>query len=281
MFLLVFYNIIIKPFERLETFAHKVSTGKFDEPLPMDKNNIFGLFTQSFDVMRASLLEAHQKQLIAERAKKELIASLSHDIKTLVTSIKLISELLQIGSTDPLIAKKLKTIELKADQIDRLMNDMLHSALEELDELKIHLSSENSDILLDLFKSIDHYSKVILDDIPSCLVEIDLVRMEQVIGNIISNSYKYAGTDINVTFTISGDFLQVDINDYGKGVESEAIELICSKFYRGENAKTSQKEGEGLGLYIAKQLMGKMRGGLEAFNRDDGFSVRLWIKLSR
>jgi signal transduction histidine kinase len=277
---LVIYRMVVKPFERLEIFAHKISDGKFDEPLPMDRNNMFGLFTQSFDVMRDSLLKARQKQILAERAKKELIASLNHDIKTPVTSIRLTSELLQAVNTDPAIVDKLKIIEMKADQIGRLMNDMLQSALEELGELKITVTSEESGILRDMFKNADHLSKIRIGDIPSCLVELDSARMEQVVGNIIANSYKYAGTDIDVAFRICDNTMHIDINDYGKGVDSDELELICTKFYRGENARASQKEGEGLGLFISKLLMEKMRGGLQALNREDGFTVRLWIQLS-
>ncbi|MCL1965058.1 MAG: HAMP domain-containing histidine kinase [Firmicutes bacterium] len=279
--LFVLYRMVMKPFERLKTFAHKISTGKFDEPLPMDRNNIFGLFTQSFDIMRASLLEAHQKKLLAQRAQKELIAALNHDIKTPVTSIRLTSELLQAVNTDPAVAEKLKLIEMKADQIDRLMNDMLRGALEELEELTVSVASEDSGVLRALFQTADNLSKIRLGDIPSCLVEIDVARMEQVIDNIITNSYKYAATEIDVDFAICKEVLRVDIHDYGKGVRPDEVELICVKFYRGENAKASQKEGEGLGLYIAKQIMEKMGGGLEAFNRDHGFGVRLWIRISR
>ena len=280
-FLLMMYSILIKPFLRLEKFAHRITTGHFDQPLPMDKNNLFGLFTQSFDVMRLSLLEARQNQIKAERAKKELVASLSHDIKTPVTSIRLISEFLQAGTNDSVILEKLKTIEIKADQIDRLMNNMLHNALEELGELKVNLSSLESNIFQKLFKDTDHFSKIKTGNIPECLIDLDITRMEQVIGNIITNSYKYADTIIDVDFKIYGELFQIDINDYGRGVDPQTLELICVKFYRGENAKTLKKEGEGLGLYIAKILMEKMNGGLEAYNRDDGFTIRLLLRLSR
>jgi len=290
---------LVRPFWRLQSFAHKISTGKFDEPLPMGKNNAFGLFTQSFDVMRASLLEARQNQLRAEREKKELVASLSHDVKTPVTSIRLIAELLQVEIADPAASTKLRTIELKADQIDRLMNDMMHNALEELGELKVNPSTVGSAALRELFESADHQGKVRIGRIPECLIEIDVMRMEQVIGNIIANSYKYAGTQIDVEFDLRDGMLCADVGDYGAGVGADEIEYIATKFYRGENAKASHKEGEGLGLYIAGQLMDKMGGGLEAFNRADeptalngfdgpaafnragGFTVRLWIRLSR
>lgn len=280
VFLAALHRIIVKPFIRLEMFAHKITNGLLDEPLPMDRNNIFGLFTQSFDVMRASLLEARQNRLKSERAKKELIASLSHDVKTPITSIRLITELLQASVSDIDLLEKLKTVEIKADQIDRLMNNLLHSALEELGELNVNLSTEESGILRELFTGAGHFSEIRVGEIPGCLIEIDILRMEQVIGNIFSNSRKYAGTDIDVDFELYGEMLQVDINDYGKGVEPEELELICTQFYRGENAKAMQKEGEGMGLYIAKLLMEKMNGGLEALNRANGFTIRLWIRLS-
>ena len=279
-FLLVIHNALVKPFKRLQSFAHKITTGRLDEPLPMDRGNIFGLFTQSFDVMRESLLEARRNQLQAERAKKELIASLNHDVKTPVTSIRLISELLQAGTTEAATMDKLKTIETKADQIDRLMNDMMHSALEELGELKVVVTSEDSRVLRELFVEADDLSKVCVGDIPICLLDFDHMRMEQIIGNIITNSYKYAGTKIDVNFAVHNELLQIDVNDYGDGVDPDELELIATKFYRGANATASHKEGEGLGLYIAKLLMVKMGGALEAFNRDDGFTIRLLLRLS-
>jgi len=108
-----------------------------------------------------------------------------------------------------------------------------------------------------------------------------VVRMEQVIGNIITNSYKYAGTDLQIRFEALEDLLHIWLKDFGNGVSPEELELICTKFYRGENAKAAQKGGEGLGLYIAKQLMEKMGGGLEALNESDGFVIHFWIPLSR
>jgi signal transduction histidine kinase len=161
------------------------------------------------------------------------------------------------------------------------MNDMLHSTLKELGALKVDLASEESKLLPLLIKEADHLSKARICDIPSCLLEFDKLRMEQVIGNIIDNSYKYAGTDIDVDFQLREDVLQVDIQDYGRGVGPDELELIFTKFYRGENAIASQKGGTGLGLYIAKQLMEKMDGGLEAFNLSGGFGIRLWIQLSK
>ncbi len=289
IFLLMLHKILIKPFNRLEKFAYKISVGNFDEPLPMDKNNTFGLFTQTFDIMRESLLEAQRSRNKIELAQKELIASLSHDIKTPITSIQLMTELLQaINDNDKndsdnynVIAETLETIETKTTQIDLLVSDLLNSALEELGELKVSVTTTESKVLPTIFQNNDPSLKIRIGTIPVCLIEIDVMRMEQIVGNIITNSYKYADTYIDVDFKVNGKYLQININDYGKGIHSEEQELIFTKFYRGENAKNSQREGEGLGLYISKILMEKMGGGIEAFNRTDGFTVRMSLCLSR
>ena len=104
--------------------------------------------------------------------------------------------------------------------------------------------------------------------------------MSQVIGNIISNSYKYAGTKIDVEYGVKEKYLEMSIKDYGSGVSRDELELITNKFYRGKNAEESQKEGSGLGLYISKSLMSKMNGELICDSDDEGFSVTVLIPVS-
>lgn len=280
-FLLTLHYVLVKPFMQMEAFAHRIAAGRLDEPLPMDKRNLFGLFTQSFDIMRESLREARHNQAAAERAKKEWIASLSHDLKTPLTSIQIISELLRAGTSDAAAIDKLKTIEQKAGQIDRLMNDLMRSALEELGELAVSAESTDSAVLARIFGEADPLSRARIGPVPPCLIELDAVRFAQVAGNIIANSYKYADTPIDIEFALCDGQMRVDVSDYGPGVRAEEQELITAKFYRGEGAKAAHKEGEGLGLYIAKYIMGKMGGGLETLNRGDGFTARLWIRLSQ
>ena len=94
--------------------------------------------------------------------------------------------------------------------------------------------------------------------------------MSQVIGNIISNSYKYADTKIDISYDFSGNYLEMIIKDYGEGVAPEEIELLTNKFYRGRK-NTAGKDGSGLGLYISSELMKKMQGQLICINDKEGF----------
>ncbi len=104
--------------------------------------------------------------------------------------------------------------------------------------------------------------------------------MRQVIGNIIDNCYKYAKTQIDVSFLLTDDFLRMNIEDHGPGVSPDEIGLITNRFYRGRRWAGSEEEGSGLGLFLAQKLMENMGGQLLVENTTTGFCVTLLIKLS-
>ncbi len=274
------YRVILHPFRRLTVFARQITDGHLDTQLPMDRHNIFGAFTESFDLMRESLREARHREMAANQSKNEMIASLSHDIKTPVTSIRLLAEFLQVQITDAGQLEKLTAIEAKTRQIDYLMNNLLQNTLEDLGHLEVICADEESRKLSEIVRGVHIRSDVTVTSPPPCLIRIDSNRMEQIISNILYNAEKYAGTSVTVTFTMADPFLQMDIHDYGKGVKETEVEYLCEKFYRGQTAAESGKEGEGLGLYISRSLMNKMNGELTCINKPDGFTVRLMIPLS-
>lgn len=281
-FILYFYCLyknILFPFKNLQNFAGQIASGNLDAPLLMDKNNIFGAFTESFDIMREELNKAKEKEYLANKSKKELVASLSHDIKTPTTSIQLISELLLASTDDEKVKSKISTIYNKANEINHLITDMFNAALEELQELNVNVSEEYSYSLETLFKNADYYNLVNISHIPPCIIRTDLLRLQQVINNIITNSYKYADTKIDVTFSLEKYYLKVNIKDYGEGVSTDEIPFLFNKFYRGKNSAIKKQNGSGLGLYISKYLMNKMDGEISCFTETDGFKVELLIPL--
>lgn len=271
---------ILNPFKKMQKFAGCIAGGNLDIPLEMDKNNAFGNFTESFDLMREELKMAKQKEYLANESKKELVASLSHDIKTPITSIKLISELLLAKIQDEQIQGKLQGIYNKAEQINHLITDMFHATLEELGELKVETRDEYSERLIEYLNNADYNNHIILSEFPECMICIDPIRMEQIIGNIINNSYKYANTTIEVSACLLGGYLQLNIKDYGKGIAGEELPLIFNKFYRSKTKEVQEKSGAGLGLYISKFLIEKMGGEINAQNMEDGFIIRLFIPMS-
>ena len=277
LFLLWVYRNIIKPFEDLKEFASDIASGDLDKPLKMDRGNIFGSFTESFDIMRTELSEAKQKEYEAQRSKMELVSQLSHDIKTPVASIKALGELLEAQSTDPKTKERLGSIVTKADNIDAMVSDLFTETLTELNELNVETSEQESRILDRIIKDADHMDLVTGRNVEECIIMCDPLRVTQVVNNIIFNSYKYARTKIHLESHIEDDYLVVSFTDEGGGVSNDEIPMITKRFRRGENAKG--KPGSGLGLAIAYELMEKMGGDLEVANADKGLRVRLFFKI--
>ena len=277
---------IIRPFAKMKDFASYVAAGDLDRPLEMDKGNMFGAFSESFDIMREELKASRARELFLQKKERELIASLSHDLKTPVTGIKLTSELMaaiffqnegqEITVTEDMTGK-MNNICKRADEIGVLVGDLFSSTLEDLGEFKVECSDENSAVIAEIVSKYDDRGLVRISEIPQVIVHIDKLRLSQVIGNIIFNSYKYAGTSIEISFRLDESFLEVSISDSGPGVPEDEIELITNKFYRGR--EHGDKEGSGLGLYIARILMDKMGGELSV-RSENGLCVTLLIPIS-
>ena len=312
--ILIVYRFEIKPVSEMENFASEIAKGNLDVPLPIHKNNMFGNFTESFDIMREELKASKERELEAEKAKREMVAELSHDLKTPVATIRATCEVLDLiyrkdieklenelkakadnfNDTDKEEAEqrlsglksnleKIGYIYNKSDMINELVGSVFRATLDDMQEIKIE-PKENESVTI--FRELKEYGNIVLENaIPECLVYMDKLRMEQVIDNIVGNSYKYAGTDIHVSFdetemVLPGNgnkasFIKITIRDAGPGVSEDDLPLLTEKFHRGSNA--ADKQGYGLGLYLANHYMEKQGGGMEYYN-DNGFVVELLVK---
>lgn len=269
------YYSYIRPFRKLERFAAQIAKGNLDFPLAMQKTNYFGAFTESFDIMREELKKAKQGEYEANVSKKELVASLSHDIKTPVATIRAICEILLLKIKDEDTLEKIIIINRKAGTIDALISDMFHATLEDLSVLKIEPGEELSTIIYPMFEEINYDGRIhFQNEVPECLLCVDALRLNQVIDNVVNNSYKYAGTDIQVSFYDLKQAIQIKVTDHGAGVPAEELPLLLEKFYRGSNAEG--KDGSGLGLYLSRVFMEGM-GGRFSYESKDGFTVYLTL----
>lgn len=276
---IVFYIAlrILKPFGKLRDFADEVAHGNLDKPLEMNKGNYFGAFTESFDMMRNELKRSKEREDKLIQSRRDMVAQLSHDIKTPVASIIATSEVLKAKLSDK-ASDKLDVIIEKATQLAALSDELNGITKNEIDKLTVDCETVSSYELQEMIKNAD-YNGLIKDfELPDALVLIDRSRMKQVIDNVISNSYKYAGTEIEINVSISSEFLIVRIKDKGPGVKKEELKNICDKYVRGSEA--GDKEGAGLGLYTARQLMTAMNGDFQV-NSEYGeyFEVMLVIAM--
>ena len=246
-------------------------------PLMMDKEHVFGAFTESFDLMRSELKKARIAEKKASDDKKEMVAKLSHDIKTPVASIKSTSEIGMELTKEERTKEMFGVINDKTDQIKALVDNLFTSSVQDVNEIEVNPGAQPSEAISKLIKNSDYLNRASVFDIPECTVFYDKLRLQQVFDNIFMNSYKYADTSIKVNADLSDDYLVIRISDEGPGVKEEELPLIREKYRRGSN--TSEKDGAGLGLYLADNFMEKMDGKLGLRNLEPGFEVAIYLRL--
>ena len=308
-YLLYLRRVIISPFQKLKDFARRVAGGNLDIPLAMDRENLFGAFTESFDIMRDELKKARMAEAKANAEKKELVAKLSHDIRTPVASIKAAAEVGAALAGEGRTQENYGQIIRKADQIDALVSNLFTATLEELEQLTVAPVDMESSELAAMLESADYFNYAAVPPIPECLLYADRLRLQQVFDNIFANSYKYGGgapqgtgglqgtggrqgagafqetgtfpenRKIDVALRRENGYLAVCIEDYGGGVKEEELPFLKEKFRRGSN--TGNLEGAGLGLYISDFFLKEMGGELLVENGENGLRVTVVILLSK
>lgn len=273
------YLIVIRPFRKMKGFAERIAGGNLDVPLEMDRRNLFGAFTESFDIMRSELKKARLAEAQANAGKKELVAKLSHDVKTPVASIKAVAEVgLAVSNNEKDKANYTHVIG-KADQINNLISNLFTATLEELQQLTVTPTAVESKVIGDAIANADYMRRVTTSPkVPDCLVYADKLRLQQVFDNVFANSYKYADTEVTVSARLTDDSLCIAVEDFGGGVSEDELPTLKEKFKRGRNA--ANVEGAGLGLYISDYFVKEMRGELILENGEHGLKVTVCLPLA-
>lgn len=270
---------VVGPFERLRRFASDVASGDLDAPLEMDRGNVFGAWSESFDLMRTELAAARRREREAHESKRELVAQISHDIRTPVASISATAELMALRSEDPSVEQALGVIRGKTAQIERLMTELFQANDAQLASLSVTPHEFASTDLEPLIRAADPQGLTRIGAIAECILHGDRRRLEQVIDNVVANSAKYAGTPIDVAGRIVGPLLELTFADRGPGVPEAELSAIFGRGARGSNV--GDVPGQGLGLFTSAYLMERMGGSIGAVNRyGGGLLVTVFIPLA-
>lgn len=272
------YIAIIRPFEKMKKFAGEIAKGNFDIPLQYERSNYFGDFTWSFDCMRREIVKARSCEREAIENNKTVIATLSHDIKTPIASIRAYAEGLEanLDATPQKRARYLNVIMKKCDEVSRLTNDLFLHSISDLEKLKV--LPEETEICAFMEQAAaemaaEKQDVVFEKETEEIVALIDRNRMLQITENLISNARKYAKTNITVRIRREGEIVKISFFDGGKGIPAEDLPFIFDEFYRGKNC--GKESGSGLGLYIVKYLMEQMNGAVMLYNHADGLEAEL------
>ena len=285
IYVIYLYVRVIIPLRKMKRFSDRIRSGNFDVPDATDTSKAFGMFSESYSIVYDELRRSRQREIQLKEKEKEALAKVGRKLSDPLNAIKLSSELIRTQ----LITKEDKESAYMLDKIGKIydtadtmstdVNDILSTALDDLGEFIVNCSDVESRILEDMVRKSDHRHVVSMTPVPYVLIHIDAARMRKVIESVIDNSYRYANSQIDVSFLQTDEYLQMKISDHGPGVPDDEIDLITGRFYRGRQWADSVEKGEGLGLYVSCTIMEKMCGKLYVENTGTGLCVTLLIRL--
>ncbi len=276
------YRSIVQPLGKLKTAAENISEGNLNFSLAAESNDEIGELYDSFEQMRIKLRSQIDRNIQYEEDSKELLSNISHDLKTPMTSIKGYIEGLMDGVADTpeKQSKYLHTIYNKVMDMDALIEELyLYSKLDSntltYNFAKINLDSYFQDcvdeISMDLESQGIGFAYFNYTDRDTVIIA-DPEELKRVINNIISNSIKYASPDrkleIELRITEEPEFVEIDIEDNGRGIAKQEVPLIFDRCYRTDASRTSSQGGSGLGLSIAKKIIEEHGGKIWAVSTE-------------
>jgi len=291
LFFLRLEKRIFKPIEELRNGVEEIAKGNYEVKVECSVSNEIGLLVYSFNEMAQKLREGEKIKAEYEENRKSLIASISHDLKTPITSIQGYIEAILEGNG--LLTenkdKYLQIIHHNIVYVNKLIDDLF--LFTKLDMQKLNFQFETvlikaymSDLMEEFkFELEERQSELIYtDDLEQDFtVCMDRKRIQQAVRNIIGNALKYGpeeGLVIKVELLKHGDFACIDINDNGPGIPEDKLPYIFNRFYRVDNERTKDLVSTGLGLAIARELV-EAHGGSIAVSSAEGSGTRFIITL--
>ncbi len=275
-------NKIIRPFMVLSNVPYELAKGRLGAEMEESKDRFFGRFAWGISMLRDNLKDSQMKALRLEKEKKLLLLSISHDIKTPLSTIKLYAKALEEGlyNTEEKQINAARQIEKLSGQIEGFVKEIVKHSSEEI----LHVEVENSEFYLkDFVEMIKQYylpkcrlmmTEFLVGDYDNKLLKGSRDGAFEVVENIMENAFKYGdGGRIEITFYEQEYCQLVKIRNTGISVKAEEMPHLFDSFYRGSNA--GDKDGNGLGLYICREIMRKMEGEVFAQGEEDGMSFQL------
>ncbi len=286
VFLYIWRKIIL-PFGRLSSVPQELARGNLAVAIPEEKSRFFGKFTWGVNMLRESVEDSRRKEISMQRDKKLLLLSLSHDIKTPLSAIKLNAKALAKGlyQDEEKRRSAAESINSRADEIENFVSQITQAASEDfmtfevvqgeafLSQIigKIHARYAPQLAMSGTELKIDQYE----DGILSC----DPDRLGECLQNLVENAIKYGdGRVIEIGFDRMDGCQLICVSNSGCQLERKELPQIFESFHRGSNS--AGVNGNGLGLFICKRLMGLMGGEVYADIKDGFFSVTLVVKLA-
>lgn len=287
------YRSVLRPLSKLQEATRKIRDGNLDFTLEVEEDDEIGELCQDFEEMRIRLKENAEEKIQYDIENKELISNISHDLKTPITAIKGYVEGIMDGvaSSPEKLDKYIRTIYNKANDMDRLIDELTFYSKIDTNKIpyefnKINVNSYFGDCVEEVGLDMDSrnielgYFNYVSDDV---VVIADAEQMKRVINNIISNSVKYMDKPkgiINIRIKDVEDFIQIEIEDNGRGIAAKDLPCIFDRFYRTDSSRNSSQGGSGIGLSIVRKIVEDHGGRIWATSKE-GMGTEMHIVLRK
>ena len=274
------YRSIAVPLVKLRKATQNIKEGNLDFVLEVEGKDEFSQLCQDFEEMRKRLKESTEEKILMDKENKELISNISHDLKTPITAVKGYVEGIMdvVADTPEKMNRYVRTIYNKTNEMDHLINDLTFYSKIDTNRIpytfsKLNVEDYFSDCAEELGLEMETkgielvYANYVEKDVQ---VIADGEQIRRVIHNIVSNAIKYMEKPkgiIQLRVKDVGDFIQVEIEDNGKGIAAKDLPYIFDRFYRTDVSRNSSKGGSGIGLSIVKKIMEDHGGKVWATSR--------------
>ena len=274
------YRSIAVPLVKLKKATKNIKEGNLDFVLEVEGNDEFSQLCQDFEEMRKRLKESTEEKILMDKENKELISNISHDLKTPITAVKGYVEGIMDGVADTpeKMDRYVRTIYNKTNEMDHLINELTFYSKIDTNRIpytfsKLNVEDYFSDCAEELGLEMETrgielvYANYVEKGVQ---VIADGEQIRRVIHNVVSNAIKYMEKPrgiIQLRVKDVGDFIQVEIEDNGKGIAAKDLPYIFDRFYRTDVSRNSSKGGSGIGLSIVKKIMEDHGGKVWATSR--------------
>ena len=274
------YRSIAVPLVKLKKATKNIKEGNLDFVLEVEGNDEFSQLCQDFEEMRKRLKESTEEKILMDKENKELISNISHDLKTPITAVKGYVEGIMDGVADTpeKMDRYVRTIYNKTNEMDHLINELTFYSKIDTNRIpytfsKLNVEDYFSDCAEELGLEMETrgielvYANYVEKGVQ---VIADGEQIRRVIHNIVSNAIKYMEKPrgiIQLRVKDVGDFIQVEIEDNGKGIAAKDLPYIFDRFYRTDVSRNSSKGGSSIGLSIVKKIMEDHGGKVWATSR--------------
>ena len=284
------YRGIINPIKKLQMAAQNIKMGNLDFTIESEGHDEIGELCRNFEDMRCRLKESAEEKIAGEKENKVLISNISHDLKTPITAIKGYVEGIMDGVADTPEKqdKYIRTIYNKANEMDTLINELTLYSKIDANRIPYNFKRINvADYFNDCVEEVglDLESKNIkLTYINYADADVQIIadpeQLRRVINNIIGNSVKYLDKKqgfINIRIRDVGDFIQVELEDNGKGIAARDLPYIFDRFYRTDASRNSATGGSGIGLSIVRKIIEDHGGKIWANSKEGSGTIMYFV----